>query len=147
MITVVSEKVQELIEGVENGKFTEAYCLDVIKSGTLPIIEEREGYSKYVWVTHFYIGEAHIENVVLYEPHIAFNPERAIMDRIEGTKIFWKTTLVPYDFKLKYAFSVNDSLLPTCAQRTKQLLIDPLNPLNTEVENLLLSWAQTPIHT
>lgn len=146
MDTVISEKVKKIVECLSSNTYSEAQCKAQILEWGTPLIEEREGYSRFVWVTHFFFAGKEVENVVIYEPHITFNPERALMERFEGTSIFWKTTLVPYDFKLRYGFIVNDSLEPSCTARANSAILDPNNSEWTKEENgQMLSVIQIPI--
>lgn len=144
MITVASEILEKMISELESGTWTSDQCVAALKDLGTPIIEEREGYSRFVWVTHVYLPETPVENVVVYEKAVEFNPERAIMNRIEGTNIFWKTTIVPYDVVVEYGFSVNDSLDPQCSVRAQRLLLDPLNKFDGVQSALGLSAVKTP---
>lgn len=144
MITVASEILEKMISELESGAWTSDQCVTTLKDLGTPIIEEREGYSRFVWVTHVYVPETPVENVVVYERNVEFNPERAIMNRIEGTNIFWKTTIVPYDVVVEYGFSVNDSFDPQCVERTQRLLRDPFNKLDGAQGAYGLSAVKTP---
>lgn len=111
MTPVNSEVILKFESELEQGLVDEATCIAWLKDHGTPLMELREGYEKYLWVTHFYVAPEGVDNVVVYEPHVDFNVERAQMQRIAKSSIFAKTTLVPFNFDLQYAFSVNDTLV------------------------------------
>lgn len=130
MITVSSEVVGGLIEALQGGRIDlTTFERQILELGT-PIIEEREGYSRFVWVTHVFDAQRPVSNVVLYEEGVAYNPERAVMDPIEGTNFFWKTTIVPYNHQLHYGFIVDH---------------DPTAPFDQSRLDLSLSLVSTPV--
>lgn len=146
MDTVESYRIRELQAAIRvNPEAHHDFLIALKKEGT-PIIEEVEGYKRFVWVTHVYLANQPLENVAVYETHLPFNEERATLNPIEGTNLWYKTTIVPYGTRVHYGFSVNDSLRPECEKRVTQLQTDPLN-LNPvlEVNGLMLSQATTPV--
>lgn len=147
MDIVISYKIRALEEALkEDSKAAEAFKRKIIESGT-PIIEEVEGYNRFVWVTHLYFSQEDHSNIVVHEDHIAFNYERAELTRISGTDIWYKTTIVPYGQTVNYGFVIDDSLKVTCTDRLGKVVLDPNNKETAVVEGTLLSVVKVPQKT
>jgi hypothetical protein len=144
MDIVVSYKIRELEEQLKtNPQAAEDFKRKYISEGS-PIIEEVSGYNRFVWVTHLYFSDEKFENIVVYEDHIKFNYERAQFTRVEGTDIWYKTTIVPYGQKVNYGFVINDSLNEECEERMSKIFLDPLNKKVNKVKDITLSQVIVP---
>jgi hypothetical protein len=139
MDIVVSYKIRTLEDELKTSpQAADLFIQKYMREGT-PIIEEVEGYNRFVWVTHLYFSDEKFENIVVYEDHIKFNYERAEFSHVEGTNIWYKTTIVPYGQTVNYGFVKNDSLLAECGDRLGKIFLDPLNTKVEEVNGLKLS--------
>lgn len=145
MTPVVSERIHALEKTLTENPNLLPDLLDELKAQGTPLVEVIPGYNRFVWVTHFYYTEAPIDNVVVYETHMPFNDERAKLESIANTGLYAKTTIVPFDHKVYYGFSVNDSLEVVCPKRQHKIISDPFNHFADEtVSDLVLSMVQTP---
>jgi hypothetical protein len=143
---VVSSKIKEIEALLLQEPLALEAAIEALRTVGTPLIEEVSGYSRFLWVTHFYYANQPVEHVAVYESHIPFNEERALLEPIAGTSLYAKTTIVPYNQVVHYGFSINDSLQAVCDQRMKQLVLDPFNPFQEEqtFDGLTLSVFQTP---
>lgn len=145
MTPVVSERIHALEKSLTENPDALMDLLDEIKAQGTPLVEVIPGYNRFVWVTHFYYTNQEIDNVVVYETHMPFNEERAVLEPIADTGLYAKTTIVPFDQRVYYGFSINDSLEVNCSKRQGQIISDPFNHFADEmVADLVLSMVQTP---
>lgn len=126
MESKIIKLLKRAIDNNDNSGINEFWSM-VNKNGA-PIIEEVDGVLDYSLVSFIYIGNDKTTNVLIYGGVPGYRYSENIMDKIEGTNIFYKTYRVRNDIKFKYNFSLNYKGDNDYKKIKENSIIDPLNP-------------------
>lgn len=126
MESKIIKLLKRAIDNNDNSGINEFWSM-VNKNGA-PIIEEIDGVLDYSLVSFIYIGNDKTTNVLIYGGVPGYRYSENIMDKIEGTNIFYKTYKVRNDVKFKYNFSLNYEGDNDYKKIKENSTIDPLNP-------------------
>lgn len=126
MESKIIKLLKRAIDNNDNGGINEFWSM-VNKNGA-PIIEEVDGVLDYSLISFIYIGNDKTTNVLIYGGVPGYRYSENIMDKIEGTNIFYKTYKVRNDIKFKYNFSLNYEGDNDYKKIKENSIIDPLNP-------------------
>ena len=126
MESKIIKLLKRAIDNNDNSGINEFWSM-VNKNGA-PIIEEIDGVLDYSLISFIYIGNDKTTNVLIYGGVPGYRYSENIMDKIEGTNIFYKTYKVRNDIKFKYNFSLNYEGDNDYKKIKGNSIIDPLNP-------------------
>lgn len=123
---VKSKIIKNLENGMKNRNVLEEFWEYVRHKGT-PIIEPYENSSKYNLVTLIYKEEKKLDNVVLIPPVGMRKLENCIMEKVQGTDVWYISYKVRNDISFTYQFSPNDPLDNDWNRRWKNVKGDIFN--------------------
>lgn len=125
---ITSPKIEGLKKQIKvSGKNeTNAFLKEIEETGA-PLIEKIEGDGKNILITFLYVGDKDTKNVGIYGAFPSYRITENLMEKIDGTDLWYKTYMARNDIKFKYSFSVNDALDDDYKKRNKNLILDPLN--------------------
>lgn len=106
--------------------------LNELKLNGAPLEEQYD--DKHNLITFIYISNFECKNVLLILPLYSENIEDNLMDRVEGTDMWYSTYKMRNDIRFGYCFSPNDSLEIECELRHKNLEKDIFNSDYTLIE-------------
>ena len=129
MKQLISPKIKELIEQVQNGKVevVETFWKYIEEKGT-PLIEEIDGDRDNILITFLIRTKEDIKNVLVYGAFPGFIYSENLMDQLFHTNIWYKTYMVRNDIKFKYNFSLNYEYDNDYNKIKERSQIDSLNP-------------------
>jgi len=135
--TPQSPAIQALSQEVAAGHLTavDDFWSQIAQQHT-PLIETDSG--DYSLVTFLWRGDQQTKNVVVVTPLALINFSDAILQKLPGTDVWYKTYRMRNDARMSYRFAVNDSLVPfdqdpNFFARMKSWQLDANNPRHFDV--------------
>lgn len=127
MNKLISPKMSKLVKEIESDNYNAAneFWTSIEMYGT-PLIEEISNDRNNVLVTFLYKDNNAQENVLIFGSVPGYSYLDNLMDKLQGTDIWFKTYMVRNDVKFKYKFLPNYQ--PDIRNVYKNSITDPLNP-------------------
>src|SRR6186713_3531872 len=109
-----SPAVAALEEAARQGKpGAEAEFWEKVKRTGTPLVEQIPGDTANVLFTFVWRGDAATKNVALVNAAVAGDePAKALLTRVEGTDVWYRSYPARSDARFAYELSVNDNLVP-----------------------------------
>lgn len=126
--TIVNSKIEKLKKEIAEGNIEalNIFWSEVQKEGA-PLIEDIQGNNEESLVTIIYREKKPLKNVVLIPPVGMRKLENCVMDKLEGTDLWYISYKVKKDVKFTYQFSPNDPLNNDWERRWKNTEGDQFN--------------------
>lgn len=126
-VSLIDNRIKEIIEAGENKKdILEKFWLKLKEEGA-PLVEEIKGDEDHYLVTLVYREKKPLENVVFIPPVGMRKLENCVMDKVEGTDLWYIAYKVEKDIRFSYQFSPNDPLNNDWERRWKNVQDDEFN--------------------
>lgn len=136
--SLIDNRIKNLKKEIESGNFSaEEEFLNYIKLNGAPLIEKLSEDKDYDLVTIIYVEDKPLNNVVLIPPVGMRKLENCIMEKIEGTSIWYISYKVEKDIRFSYQFSPNDPLDNDWNRRWKNVKGDKFNKNNLNFKGKL----------
>ncbi len=120
-ILMLEEKIKQ-----GNNEALNEFWNEIEKNGT-PLIESLENDLENYLVTFVYKMEEEVENIVFIPPVGMEKFTENKMERLLGTNLWYISYKIRNNVRVKYAFSINDSLDINCNERWDKLEYDKFN--------------------
>lgn len=136
---IESERLRRLVADIDAGVAgaVEAFWREAGERGT-PMVEAVEGKDGVCLVTFLWreTPDEPIDHVAVAEWFSGHEMSPRLMERLEGTDIWYRSVLMDSRLRFTYGFWVNDSMEPLrdgpdLPERAKRIRFDPLNPKRT----------------
>ncbi|SCB68384.1 alpha/beta hydrolase [Bacillus mycoides] len=128
MSSIISPKLEELINQLENAKENALYTfLHEIKSNNTPLIEQCPVDNRYKLITYIWLGDQITENVYVFGSFPGWELSTNQLKRLLHTNVWYKTFRTDKTFIATYYFSVNDYFENDWIKRSEQYRLDRFN--------------------